>query len=224
MSIPSKSDWPVTTDGTTDWHVLFENEETGLLAIISATTAPAQLKQQTEAIIQTVFTRKRDMSVLAKVTAFLEKLIPEDVSDEHFPVMKASVLQLLGKIKENRIERAASYVEKKAKKGKRKKSKKKNNRRPNRIVGFFRRRADALVFLFDFKNMKKNEEKGSASEHGEDTFFKQDAYVDHGGDGNDEWQDSDMHAMKEGKAAKLGAFDDMEKKKPDNKYESWDDY
>ena len=27
MPIPKKSDWPSTTDGTTDWHALFEDEE-----------------------------------------------------------------------------------------------------------------------------------------------------------------------------------------------------
>lgn len=215
MPIPKKSDWPSTTDGTTDWHALFEHEEKGLLSIVSGTTTPAQLKQQAEAIIRAVFTRKRDMPVLAKVTAFLDKLIPEDADQEGFSVMQASVRQLLVKIMENRIERAAAYVEKKAKKGKRKKSKKKNNRRPNRLVGFFRRRADALVFLISQKNLKKN---------GEEAFFKQDAYVDHGGDGNDQWQDSDMHAMKEGKAAKPGTFDDLEKTKKDDKYESWEDY
>jgi len=220
--IPEKSTWPPTIDGTTDWEVLFENDEQGLFAIVSATQTPAQLKQITEDIIRALFSRKRDQPVLGKVTAFLEKLIPEDASEDRFPVMQVTVKELLGKIKENRIERAAAYVEKKAK---RKKSKKKNNRRPNLIVGFFRRRADALVFLFGLVSggAGKKDKASAAAQDGEEAFFKQDAYV-HSGGGDTEWQDSDMHAMKEAKTAKPGAFEDLVEKKPDEKYESWDDY
>ncbi len=212
--IPEKSTWPPTIDGTTDWEVLFENDEQGLFAIVSATQTPAQLKQITEDIIRALFSRKRDQPILDKVTAFLEKLIPEDASEDRFPVMQVTVKELLCKIKENRIERAAAYVEKKAK---RKKSNKKNNRRPNLIVSFFRRRADALLFLFGLVS------GGAGKKDGEEAFFKQGAYV-HNGGGDTEWQDSDMHTMKEAKAAKPGIFEDLEKKKPDDKYESWDDY
>ncbi|MBC8267875.1 MAG: hypothetical protein H8E36_03915 [Rhodospirillaceae bacterium] len=65
----------------------------------------------------------------------------------------------------------------------------------------------------------KSKKKGS-----EEKFFKQDAYVDHGGDGG-EWEDSDMYAMKEGKKTSRGIFDDVVKeKKGSKKLESWEDY
>lgn len=222
ISIPQKNDWPPTIDGTTDWQTLFEHKQKGLIAIIMATQTPAQLKQQTEGIIRAIYNRKRDQLILGKVTAFLDKLIPEDASIERLPVMQASVRQLFGKIKETRIERAAAYVEKKARKGPRKKSGKKNNRRPNLLVGFFRRSADALVFLVGLVTRVKDATKVN-KEDGEEIFFKQDAYVDHGGDGNTEWQDSDV-SVKESKTVKPGIFDDAEEEEEDQKYESWDDY
>ncbi|NQU56786.1 MAG: hypothetical protein HQ513_06090 [Rhodospirillales bacterium] len=226
--IPEKSKWPPTVDGTTDWEALFESDEQGLFAIVLATKTPAQLKQISEDIIRALFSRKRDQPILGKVTAYLEKIIPEDADVERFPVMQASIKQLLDKIKENRIERAAAYVEKKAKKAKRKKTgnKKENNRRPNLIVGFFRSSADAFVFLFGLisRGSDKKDKDIAIKEDGEEAFFKQDAYVDQGGGGDTEWQDSDMYAMKEGKTAEPGVFEDLEKKKKDDKYESWDDY
>jgi len=80
-----------------------------------------------------------------------------------------------------------------------------------RLMGFGKKRA---------KGGKKS--KGKAEK---ETYFQQDAYVDHGGDGA-EWEDSDMHAMKEGKAGSRGIHDDDDNKKAkkQEKVESWDDY
>ncbi|MBT4933820.1 MAG: hypothetical protein HOL66_16240 [Rhodospirillaceae bacterium] len=67
--------------------------------------------------------------------------------------------------------------------------------------------------------------KGKSKKKAEkEKFFKQDAYVDHGGDGG-EWEDSDMYAMKEGKASSKGMFDDVvQDGKKSKKMESWEDY
>jgi hypothetical protein len=75
------------------------------------------------------------------------------------------------------------------------------------------------------KSGKGNSSKGkSGKKAGKEKFFKQDAYVDHGGDG-DEWEDSDMYAMKEGKSSSKGFFDDeKENQKKKDKMESWEDY
>lgn len=218
-SIPDKSEWPQTADGTTDWQALFEDEHTGLISIIGATQSPAELKQRSEEIIRAIFTRQRDKPILVKVTGFLEILIPDGVNDQRFAVMRVTVIELLGKIKDNRLERAAAYVEKQSKRKKQGKNKKKNknNRRPNVFVDFFRRYADALVFALPGK-------KNSDNEGDEGTFYKQAAYVDHGGDGDNQWQDTDMYAMKEKESAANGAFEDLIETKSDDKKESWDDY
>jgi hypothetical protein len=70
----------------------------------------------------------------------------------------------------------------------------------------------------DAKGRKKS--KGKAEK---EKFYKQEAYVDQGGDGG-EWEDSNMHDMKESKSKSKGMFDDMVKEKKSNKAESWDDY
>lgn len=216
IPIPKKSEWPPTKDGTTDWEVLFENEEAGLFVIVSATTTPAQLKKITEDIIRAMYSRKNDKPVLAQLATFLEKLIPEDASVERLPAMQDGVRQLLGKIKDTRIQRAAAYVEKKNKQETGKQTDKNNNRRPNAFIGSLRNIADTLVFVFGFGWRKKAED--------EETFFKQDAYVHQGG-GDTEWQDTDTHNMEEAKPVKPGAFEDLQGKKSNgDKLESWDDY
>ncbi len=79
-----------------------------------------------------------------------------------------------------------------------------------RLMGFGKKSA---------KGGKKS--KGKAEK---ETYFQQDAYVDHGGDGG-AWEDNDMHAMKEGKTGSRGIHDDDDKKaKKQEKAESWDDY
>ncbi|MBT3237436.1 MAG: hypothetical protein HOK06_02740 [Rhodospirillaceae bacterium] len=78
----------------------------------------------------------------------------------------------------------------------------------------------AGFFLRSKNNKKKKRGKGKKGK-----FYKPDAYQDMGGDGNDEFQDSDMYAMKEGKGG--GVFqddDDSSKKKKEDEYDSWDNY
>lgn len=135
MSIPDKSDWPSTPDGTTDWEVLFEDLETGLIPLVTATKTPEELKQLANSIIRAVFKRKRDMSIITKVSTFLDTLVPEDADPRRFPTMQAGVKQMMRKVKDDRIKKAAEFVEKKKKQ---KQSNKKVNRRANPVIDFFR--------------------------------------------------------------------------------------
>lgn len=228
-TIPDKAEWPKTVDKTTDWETLFENKENGFIALVLATDTPALLKSQTETIIRTIFNRKRDQALLNKLTAFLGKIIPDDASDERFPTMQLGVRQLLEKIKEDRVKRAAISVTRKAKK---KKSKKEANRRANLVTGFFRRSNDALGIVFGLmkkkpkakKRGKKTSREKSDTSPEKDAFYQQAAYVDDGGDGDTEWQDNDLATMKEGDADKAVVFEDDVKEEGGDKYESWDDY
>jgi hypothetical protein len=87
------------------------------------------------------------------------------------------------------------------------------------------------VFGFRFPGKKKAAKKASrkgrkksAKKAEKEVFYQQAAYVDDG-DGNTEWQDNDMYAMKEGKPGKLTAIDDdIKENKKGNQLESWDDY
>jgi len=232
MPLPKKSDWPKTTDGTTDWESLFENPKKGLIAVITATQTPEQLRLQTDAIIHAVFSRKRDQALMANLAAYLDKLIPDNADPQRLPTMQVGVRQVLVKIKGNRIKRAAASVTKKKNKGSRKAAEKNDNRRAGRFWGRCRRCADAFAIFMGLlmpgkaksaaKTAKRSNKAAQTSE--EEGYFQQEAYVDHGG-GDTEWEDDDMHAMKEGQSSQPSPFDDgHEEQKGGDKYESWDDY
>ncbi len=147
MSIPDKAAWPKTPEGTTDWEVLFEHPNTGLVGLVSATEDPEQLKELAVTIIRTVFNRKRDKPIIAKVDAFLDKLIPPDADEDGFPTMKAGVKQMLRKVKEDRIKKATAFERKSKSKKAQKKTTKKVNRRANPIVDFFKESNAAKAVL-----------------------------------------------------------------------------
>lgn len=70
----------------------------------------------------------------------------------------------------------------------------------------------------------KGKGKGRKKNKGKEKLYQQEAYVDHG-DGNTDWQDSDVHAMKEGKGKSRGMNDLFKKKKKKQEaFENWDDY
>jgi len=137
LNIPARNEWPETSDGTTDWEVLFEEEGTGLVAIVSASETSEQLKQLAEGIIRVIFNRDRDKATIRKVMAYLNKLIPDGAGPERLPVMIAGTNKLLRKIKDDRIKRATAFVAKKKKKAKRNKPGKKTERRTNAFMAFF---------------------------------------------------------------------------------------
>ncbi len=58
---------------------------------------------------------------------------------------------------------------------------------------------------------------------GQEIYFQQDDYVDDG-DGDGEWKDGDMYAMKEGKVKSRGMNDGKGNSKKEDEYESWEDY
>lgn len=143
ITIPDKSEWPTTVDDVTDWETLFEMQETGLIALVSAAETPEQLKGLAQSIVDAVFNRKHDKSIIAKVTAFLDKLLPEGADPDGFPAMRAGVIQMLRKVKDNRLKKSANFVAKKKKQTKRKPAKgkpqkKRKNRRANPVLEFFR--------------------------------------------------------------------------------------
>ena len=73
------------------------------------------------------------------------------------------------------------------------------------------------------KKGKKNG-KGKGKKGGKGAFYKQDAYVDHGGDGNTQWQDNDMHATKEGKSRQVTNMDGLIVEEKEDKEDSWENY
>ena len=160
----------------------------------------------------------------------INKVAPAGAAEERLPAMKVGVRQILGKVKEHRIIKAADFVEKKKKQKKQKRpSTETFERRGNGDFGFLGGVAAVLAYPFSLLSSKGGKKKAArkgkpakegpdSSDQGDDdgSYYQQEAYVDDGGDGNTEWEDSDMHAMKE-KPAEEGAFEDIKKAKEDNK-------
>jgi len=83
-----------------------------------------------------------------------------------------------------------------------------------------------LLGIVTKKGKKKGKEKGKRKGKKGDkaAVYKSDAYVDLGGDGNTEWQDDDMYAMKEGKSREATNIDGFIEEVKDEEKESWDNY
>ncbi|TCS64007.1 hypothetical protein EDD55_10244 [Varunaivibrio sulfuroxidans] len=110
MSEHSKPAWPKTPDGTTDWDVVFEDPKTGLIPIISEAQSRQALRQCTCVVIQQLFTRKDDADDVAKFTAQLDDILAGVNDAEELNATIASVMALLRRIKEERLEKARLYV------------------------------------------------------------------------------------------------------------------
>lgn len=110
MSEHSKPAWPKTPDGTTDWETVFEDTQTGLIPIISGAQSRQALRQCTHVVIQQLFTRKGDAEDVAKFTAQLDDILSTISDAEELGATITSVMALLRRIKDERIEKARLYV------------------------------------------------------------------------------------------------------------------
>ena len=109
MHSPDDRSWPVTADGVMDWEAVFENPDTGFLPMIALARSPEALKQTTLVIIRTLFSRKNDESNFETYTAQLDEIVPDDAPASEFDAMRAGVIELLRRIKQERQRVAAEY-------------------------------------------------------------------------------------------------------------------
>ena len=92
-----------------DWEAVFENPDTGFLPMIALARSPEALKQTTLVIIRTLFSRKNDESNFETYTAQLDEIVPDDAPASEFDAMRAGVIELLRRIKQERQRVAAEY-------------------------------------------------------------------------------------------------------------------
>lgn len=110
MAENPKASWPKTPDGTIDWEVVFEAPGTGFVALISQAQTPDVLKTASTLIIEKLFTRKNDTDdrdiLIAQLTAIIAGGGPIEGMIEQ-------TTRLLRSIKDERIEKARVYIERK---------------------------------------------------------------------------------------------------------------
>jgi len=111
MADDPKATWPKTPDGTTDWQVVFEDPTTGFIPLITKAQSSAALQMSATVIIQKLFTRRNDADLCAQLIARLGTIVAQANGD--MAKVNADVTILMREIKDQRIELARVFVERK---------------------------------------------------------------------------------------------------------------
>lgn len=101
--------WPKTAAGTVDWEFVFENPETGLLALVGQAASPAALRECAIFIIAKLYSRKDDPEEVASFTKEITALIPDDLATDNLSDIIAVVVIMLRRIKEYRTQKATDH-------------------------------------------------------------------------------------------------------------------
>ena len=111
MADNPKAAWPKTPDGTTDWQVVFEDPDAGFIPLILKGQSPDAIKMGATVIIQKLFTRRNDADLCAQFITRLGDVIT--TADGDMNRISTAVAALLREIKDERIELAHVYIERK---------------------------------------------------------------------------------------------------------------
>ena len=108
----AKLDWPKTPDGTIDWETVFEKPGTGLVPLVSSANNHDLLFKLTANVIQQLFTRKGDQAEVERFLHELTRIITAaEKASSTVESTRTAVIDLLRRIKQGRIDKAAAYVE-----------------------------------------------------------------------------------------------------------------
>ncbi|MBL6945909.1 MAG: hypothetical protein ISR47_04660 [Rhodospirillales bacterium] len=110
MTETKKPNFPRTPDGVTDWELVFEAAEDGLIPLIRQTTTTTALYSCATIVISQLFVRKNDQLEIARLTTHLQKLFADDRASPDFKGLSDSVIGLLREIKNERIVKAQQYL------------------------------------------------------------------------------------------------------------------
>jgi len=108
-----KENWPRTPDGTIDWETVFEDPANGLIPAISEAQKPDMLIDCAAIITEALFSRSSDENIRAGYTGKLASIAITN-SSEPFEVVLEQITSFLRSIKDDRIQRAADWVQHKA--------------------------------------------------------------------------------------------------------------
>ncbi|MFC1672631.1 hypothetical protein ACFL12_00620 [Pseudomonadota bacterium] len=111
MAENPKAAWPKTPDGTTDWEVVFEDPTSGFIPLIVQAQSAEALKMSATVIIEKLFTRRNDTDQRELMIARLGELVKEHGAN--MDTTRTVVADLMREIKDERVEKARVYVERK---------------------------------------------------------------------------------------------------------------
>ncbi len=102
--------WPKTPAGTTGWETVFEDPQTGLIALIHQAHTETALCDCTALIIEQLHSHKDDPAVVKQFTDQLHQLIPDDTKGEDLAPTMEAVIAVLRQIKQERIAKAEQFL------------------------------------------------------------------------------------------------------------------
>lgn len=110
MADNPKAAWPKTQAGTTDWEYVFEDPSAGFIPLLSQVQSPEALSMGATVILEKLFTRKNDVDELTRLIAQLNGIVSSGIAIEN---KIKQVAALMREVKDERIEKARVYVERK---------------------------------------------------------------------------------------------------------------
>ncbi len=110
MADNPKAAWPKTADGTTDWEYVFEDPSKGFIPLLSQVQTADALRMGATVVLEKLFTRKNDVEERTRLIAQLNSII--DTGDD-VETLTRQVADLMRDVKDERIEKARVYVERK---------------------------------------------------------------------------------------------------------------
>jgi len=103
MASENTSSWPKTAAGNPDWEAVFENPESGLIALISQARSPAALRKSTTLVIESIYARDGAPPNILGFIKELEHMLPDALPVTALPKVTGAITTVLREIKEERI-------------------------------------------------------------------------------------------------------------------------
>jgi hypothetical protein len=102
--------WPTLENGTVDWATVFDDPETGLIAMIDRADTPDKLRACYHVAIHGLFSRELDVEVRNRYLHELDKYFTIKQDERHVTGLKKQIANLFHEIMRIRVERARAYA------------------------------------------------------------------------------------------------------------------
>jgi hypothetical protein len=110
MGETKRPSWPKLPSGVTDWETVFEDPKIGLIPRISKVRTISALRDSTVLIAKRLCARENDPTHLGEFINEIKVILPEDLPGTTLMESLASIIQVLRRIKTERIERAEAFL------------------------------------------------------------------------------------------------------------------
>lgn len=100
---------PIRPDGTTDWAVVFDDPEKGIITAVRLTTSPKQLSAVLSSATKILYRRKRDAEAKTRFENTIAGFIKRHGGSD-FDSIRIEVIRFLDREKRLRIRKAAQYA------------------------------------------------------------------------------------------------------------------